>query len=87
MEAGIAARSHMMDAGFGLAAWKGDYVLGAQRLDSLANAQAGGKYWQAKVDQDLAFWPERRGRSLKRSAVFVPAPRITRTVAPSTSFG
>jgi eukaryotic-like serine/threonine-protein kinase len=44
-----------MDAGLGIAAWKGDYALAARRADTLAIAQGGSKYWQAKVAQDRGF--------------------------------
>jgi eukaryotic-like serine/threonine-protein kinase len=44
-----------MDAGFGIAAWKGDFVMAAQRVDSLASAKSGSKFWQAKVALDRAF--------------------------------
>jgi tetratricopeptide (TPR) repeat protein len=44
-----------MEAGFGIAAWKGDFALAALRTDSLASAQASSKFWQAKVAQDRAF--------------------------------
>jgi tetratricopeptide (TPR) repeat protein len=41
-----------IDAGVGLASWRGDYTLAGQRADSLASAQSGRKFWLAKASQD-----------------------------------
>ena len=51
-----------MDAGFGLAEWRGDYALAAQRAETLASAQSGSKYWQAKVAQDRGVLAATQGK-------------------------
>jgi eukaryotic-like serine/threonine-protein kinase len=52
----------MMNAAFGLAAWKGDYALASHRADSLAVAQAGSRYWQAVAEFDRAALAATQGR-------------------------
>jgi len=51
-----------MDASFGVAAWKGDYALAAQRAETLASAQRGSKYWQAKAAQDRGMLAATQGK-------------------------
>jgi tetratricopeptide (TPR) repeat protein len=53
---------NLLDAAFGLATWHGDYALAAQRADTLALAQAGSKYWQAKVAQDRGSLAAAQGK-------------------------